>query len=180
MPRFEAPTYVLPRFEAPSYVLPHFDALTHLVIRVPSALIFQTFAEVCYSVFVRRSSFKSLLNLQKAYTLHCLLNLPKRSSFKSLPLILLWIKPSTHIFQHGSSLFLENVCDSCCMHQTGLSGSAAFVPQSKFTELCSSAFVVLQSKSTELRSSAEVVPESKSTDFWSSAAVVPQSKSTEM
>ena len=97
-----------------------------------------------------------LFCLQKAYALHCLLNLSKRSSFKSLPLILLWIKPSTHIFQHGSSLFLENVCDSCCMHQTALSGSAAFVPQCKFTELCSSAFVVLQSKSTELRSSAEV------------------------
>ena len=40
-----------------------------LVIRVPSALIFQTFAEVSYSVFVRRSSFKSLLNLRKAYTM---------------------------------------------------------------------------------------------------------------
>ena len=28
-----------------------------LVIRVSSAFIFQTFAEVCYSVFVNRSSF---------------------------------------------------------------------------------------------------------------------------
>ena len=43
----------LPRFEAPAYVLPHFDALTHVVIRVSSAFIFQTFAEVCYSVFVK-------------------------------------------------------------------------------------------------------------------------------
>ena len=57
----------LPCFEALAYVLPHFDALTHVVIRVSSAFIFQTFAEVCYSVFVRRSSFKSLLNLRKAY-----------------------------------------------------------------------------------------------------------------
>ena len=57
----------LPRFEALAYVLPHFDALTHVVIRVSSAFIFQTFAEVCYSVFVKRSSFKSLLNLRKPY-----------------------------------------------------------------------------------------------------------------
>ena len=86
---------------------------------------------------------------------------------------------SLHIFQHGSSLSLENVCDSWCMHQTGFS-SAAVVPQSKFTELCSSAAVVSQSKSTELCSSAAVVPQSKSTELCSSAAVVPQSKSTEL
>ena len=48
----------LPRFEALDFVLPHFDALTHVVILVSSAFIFQTFAEVCYSVFVTRSSFK--------------------------------------------------------------------------------------------------------------------------
>ena len=57
----------MPLFEALACVLPHFDALTHVVIRVSSAFIFQTFAEVCYSVFVKRSSFKSLLNLRKAY-----------------------------------------------------------------------------------------------------------------
>ena len=57
----------MPRFEALSYVSPHFDALTHVGIRVSSAFIFQTFAEVCYSVFVKRSSFKSVLNLPKAY-----------------------------------------------------------------------------------------------------------------
>ena len=55
----------LPRFEALAYVLSHFDALTHVVIRVPAAFIFQTFAEVCYSVFVNRSSFKSMLKLRK-------------------------------------------------------------------------------------------------------------------
>ena len=52
-----------------------------------------------------------------------------------------------HIFQHGSSLSLENVCDYWCMHQTGFS-SAAVMPQSKFTELCSSAAVLSQSKFT--------------------------------
>ena len=57
----------MPRSEALAYVLPHFDALTHVVISVSSTLSFQTFAEVCYSVFVKRSSFKSLLNLRKAY-----------------------------------------------------------------------------------------------------------------
>ena len=69
---------------------------------------------------------------------------------------------SLHIFQHGSSPSLENVCDSWCMHQTRFS-SAAVVPQSKFTELCRSAAVVSQSKSTELCSSAAVVPQTKST-----------------
>ena len=76
---------------------------------------------------------------------------------------------SIHIFQHSSSLSLEYVCDSWCMHQTGFSLAAA-VPQSLFTELCSSAAVVSQSKSTELFSSAGVVPQSKSTEMWSSEA----------
>ena len=57
----------LPRFEALAFVLPHFDEVTHVVIRPSSAFIFQAFAEVFYSVFVKRSSFKSLLNLRKAY-----------------------------------------------------------------------------------------------------------------
>ena len=47
----------LPRFEALAYVLRHFDALTHMVISVSSAFIFQTFAEVCYSVSVRAFIF---------------------------------------------------------------------------------------------------------------------------
>ena len=54
----------LPRVEELAYVLPHFDELTHVVIRAPSL---KAFAEVFYSVFVKRSSFKSLLNLRKAY-----------------------------------------------------------------------------------------------------------------
>ena len=76
----------------------------------------------------------------------------------------IYFRLSVHIFQHGSSLSLENVCDSWCMHQTGFS-SAAVVPRSKFTELSSSAAVVSQSKSTELCCSAAVVPQSKSTEI---------------
>ena len=65
---------------------------------------------------------------------------------------LLWIKPS--YFSAWFVTVLENVCEYYwCMHQTGFS-SAAFVSQSKFTELCSSAAVVSQRKSTELCSSA--------------------------
>ena len=94
------------RFKALPYVLPHFDALTHVVIRVSSAFIFQTFAEVSY-VFVKCSSFKRLL---KVYL---------------LGKILLWIKPSY--------FYLENECDSWCMRQTGLFNSRVVVPQSKFT-----------------------------------------------
>ena len=51
-----------------------------------------------------------------------------------------YFRLNLHIFQHGSPLSLENVCDSWCMHQTGFS-SAAFVSQSKSAELCSSAAV---------------------------------------
>ena len=97
----------------------------------------------------------------------CLMNLPKRSSFKSvlkvytLSKILLWIKPSY--------FSLENACYSWCMHQTGLFSSASVVPQSKFTgELWSSASVVPQSKSTELCSSAAAISQSKSNEMWSS------------
>ena len=75
-----------------------------------------------------------------------MLNRPKRSSFRSL-LLNFCCGLSLHIFQHGSSLSLENVCDYWCMHQTGFS-SAAVMPQSKFTELCSSPAVLSQSKFT--------------------------------
>ena len=71
----------LTRFGALAYVLPHFDALTHVVIRVFSAFVFQTFAEVCYSVFVNRSSFKSVLTLRKAYIFKSLLKVYYRSVF---------------------------------------------------------------------------------------------------
>ena len=49
-----------------------------------SAFILQRFAEVWYSAFAKHSSFKSLPNLRKAYIDLCLLNRPKRSSFRSL------------------------------------------------------------------------------------------------
>ena len=60
----------LPRFETLAYVLPHFDELTHVVIHASSAFIIQAIAEVFCSVFVKRSSFKRLLNLHKAYIFH--------------------------------------------------------------------------------------------------------------
>ena len=41
-------------FEALAYVFSHFHALAHVVILVSSAFIFQRFAEVLHSVFVRR------------------------------------------------------------------------------------------------------------------------------
>ena len=99
----------LPRFEALAYVLPHFDALTHMVIRVSSAFIFQTFAEVCYSVSVKRSPFKSLLNLRKAY-----------------------------IFQ-GFAEGLQSICVCWIFQNVHLSNvSTAVVPKSKSTEMWSS------------------------------------------
>ena len=97
------------------------------------------------------------------------MNLPKRSSFKSV----LKVYTLSNFYFRLSLLifFLENACYSWCMHQTGLFNSASVVPQSKFTgELWSSASVVPQSKSTELCSSAAVIPQGKSTEMWSSAA----------
>ena len=71
----------LPRLEALVYVLAHFDALTDLVIHVSLAFILQTFAEIFYSVFVKRSSFKSVLNLCKAYIFKSLLKVYYPSVF---------------------------------------------------------------------------------------------------
>ena len=62
-------------------LLLHFDALTDVVICVSSTFILQTFAEVCYSVFVNRSSFKSVLNLRKAHIFKSLLKVYYRSVF---------------------------------------------------------------------------------------------------
>ena len=96
----------LPRFEALAYVLPHFDALTRMVIRVSSAFIFQTFAEVYYSVFVKRSPFKCLLNLRKAYIF-------QEFAEGLLSICVCWIFQNVH---------LSNV-------------SAAVVPKSESTEM---------------------------------------------
>ena len=62
-------------------LLLHFDALMDVVILVSSTFIFQTFAEVCYSVFVNPSSFKSVLNLRKAHIFKSLLKVYYRSVF---------------------------------------------------------------------------------------------------
>ena len=82
----------LPRFEALAYVLPHFDALTHVVIRVSSPFIFRTLAEVCYSVYVNRSSFKSVLNLGKAYIFKSLLKVYNRSVFNESSKAFIFLK----------------------------------------------------------------------------------------
>ena len=67
----------------------HFDAPTYMVILVSSAFVFQTFAEVCYSVFVKRSSFKRLLNLRKAYIF-------QESAEGLLSICVCWIFQSLH------------------------------------------------------------------------------------
>ena len=64
-----------------AYVLPYFDALTHVVILVSPAFIFQTFAEVSYSVFVNRLSFKSVMNFRKTYIFKSLLKVYYPSVF---------------------------------------------------------------------------------------------------
>ena len=95
----------LPRFEALAYVLPHFDELPHVWFVRP-----QAFADVFYSLFVKRSSFKSLLNLRKAY-----------------------------IFQEFTEGLLS-VCFCWIFQNVHLSKvSAAVAPQSKSTEMWSSA-----------------------------------------
>ena len=94
----------------PCFCLLHFDALTHMVSLVSSAFIFQTFAEVCYSVFVKRSSFKRLLNLRKAYIF-------QEFAEGLLSICVCWIFQSVH---------RSNV-------------PATVVPQSKFIEMRSSA-----------------------------------------
>ena len=81
---------------------------THWVILASSAFIIQEFAEVFYSVFVKRSSFKSLLNRRKAY-----------------------------IFQEFAEGLLS-ICVGWIFQNVHLSKiSAAVVPQSKSTEMWS-------------------------------------------
>ena len=70
----------LPRFGAIAYVLPQFDAVTHVMIRVSSALLL---------VFVKSTYFKSLL---KVYYRSVFVEYSKASNTRSK--ILLWIKPS--------------------------------------------------------------------------------------
>ena len=88
----------------------------------------KAFAEVFYSVLIKRSSFKGLL---KVYY---------RSVFAE--------SFNTFIFQEFSTAIVPQT------KSTKLCSSAAVVPQSKSTELCNSAAVVPQSKSTGMWSSA--------------------------
>ena len=95
--------------------------------------------------------YLSMVCLRKAFIDLCLLNRPKRSSFRSLLLnFTLDYKPS--YFSAWFVTVFGNVW-SWCMHQIGLSSSAV-VSQSKSTELCSTAAVMPQSKSSEGQSSA--------------------------
>ena len=73
----------LPHFEVLAYVLLHVVVLTHVVIRVSSAFILQMFAYVRYYVFANRSSFKSVLNLRKAYIFKSLMKVYYRSVFNA-------------------------------------------------------------------------------------------------
>ena len=97
----------------------------------------QAFAEVFYSVFVKRSSFKSLLNFRKAYIFQ---------EFAEGPLLICvgWIFQNVHL----SKVFKSKSTELC--------SSAAVVPQNKSTELCSLAAVAPQSKSTEMSVRCEV------------------------
>ena len=83
-------------------------ALLWRTSRVSSVFIFYMFAEVCYSVFVKHSSYKSLLNLRKAYIV-------QEFAGGLLSICVCWIFQSFH---------LSKV-------------SAALVPRSKSTDLCS-------------------------------------------
>ena len=118
----------LPRFEALAYVLPHFDALTHVVIRVSSAFIFQTFAEVCYSVFVNRSSFKSVLNLRMIFVKRIYLSisvyLPR---FEALAYVLPHFDVLTHVLIRMSPTFIFQTFAEVCY--------SVFVKRSSFKSL---------------------------------------------
>ena len=125
-------------------VLPHFDALTHMVIRVSSAFIFQSQALfylccVLLFVFVKRTYSKSLL---KVYYRSVFVE--SSNAFNTLGEILLWIKPSYFSARFVSRHCLWKTCATpgACINETGLFSSAAVVPQSKSTELCRSVTVV--------------------------------------
>ena len=120
--------------------------------------IFQKFAEICYSVFAKRSSFKILLNLRKAYIF-------QEFAEGLLSICVCWIFQSVIFLKFALNFTLDRafiffsmvrhclwkMCATpgACITETGLFSSAAVVPQSKSTELCSSATDVPQSKSTK-------------------------------
>ena len=120
--------------------LPHFDALTHMLIHVSLAFIFQTFAEVCYSVFVKRSSFKSLLNLCKVYIF-------QEFAEGLLSICVCWIFQNVHLSKVSAAVVPQSKSTKLCTCSL-----AVVVPQSKSTKLCtcSLAVVVKSSHSTKL------------------------------
>ena len=156
----------MPRFEALAYVLPLFDPLTDVVIRL---FIFQTFAEVCYSAFVKRSSFKRVLNLRKAYIFKSLLKVYYRSVFNESSKAFIFQKFAESLHPEWDFPLIKPSVVPRSKFTDEMWSSASVLPQSKSTELCSYAPVVPQSKSTELCSSASVIPQSI-TEMWSSAA----------
>ena len=107
----------------------HFALLWRTNSHGDSCVLGVHLSNVCWaglhSVFVKRLSFKSLLKLRKAYIF-------QEFAEGLLSICVCWIFQSVH---------LSKV-------------SAAVVPQSKSTDLCSSAAFVSQSKSTEMWSSA--------------------------
>ena len=107
----------------------HFALLWRTNSHGDSCVLGVHLSNVCWaglhSLFVKRLSFKSLLNLRKAYIF-------QEFAEGLLSICVCWIFQSVH---------LSKV-------------SAAVVPQSKSTDLCSSAAFVSQSKSTEMWSSA--------------------------
>ena len=140
------------RFEATAYILPHFDALTHVVIRVSSALLF---------VFVKRTYFKSLL---KVYYRSVFVESSK--AFNTLSKILLWIKPSYFL---AWFVTVFGKCVRLLMH-------ASMKPRC-LGDYC--ATIDYYATSTELSSSsAAVVPHKGDLPSCVVAAVVPQIKST--
>ena len=109
---------IIKYFEVLAYVLPHFDAIIHMLIRGSSTFIFQTL----------RSAILSSWSIHLLQVCWIFL---KRTYFKSLLKVYDWsVFAKIKIFQ---SVHLSKV-------------SAAVVPQSKSTKLCSLAVVVPQSK----------------------------------
>ena len=107
-----------------------FASLCNANSRGDSSVLGVHLSNVCWGlIFCLRKAFiclKSLLNLRKAYIDLCLLNLPKRSSYRSLLLIVLRIKSSYF------SAWFVTVCGICVrllVHASNQLSSAAFVLQ---------------------------------------------------
>ena len=161
------------------------------MISVSSSFIFQTFAEVCYSVFVNRSSFKSVLSLRKAY-IFSLLKVYYRSVFnesskafifqkcehwKFTPWVTFYFGLSLHIFLWKMSATPGACIKPDCLARRPLCHEVNLPASCEAQRLLCHKVNLLscvawppQSKSTELCTSAAVIPQSKSTEMWSWAA----------